>query len=131
MSADVFSLPVEQLPCVIHDSSLWFAERPEDLERAKALCQSCPVRVACLAGALSRQERWGVWGGEILHEGTVIARKRARGRPRKTEVADQPRVQLSIASATSCAERSRASESGDCSATMSSSASASLAKSSR
>jgi WhiB family redox-sensing transcriptional regulator len=28
-----------------------------------------------------------VWGGEIFERGTVIARKRPRGRPRKTAVA--------------------------------------------
>ena len=37
----------------------------------------------CLEGALERREPWGVWGGEIFDAGHVIARKRARGRPRK------------------------------------------------
>jgi WhiB family redox-sensing transcriptional regulator len=54
---------------------------------AKALCADCPVRDACLAGALSRAEPWGVWGGEIFERGTVIARKRPRGRPRKVVAA--------------------------------------------
>jgi len=36
-----------------------------------------------LAAALEREEPWGVWGGEILDRGTVIERKRPRGRPRK------------------------------------------------
>ena len=71
------------LPCHIDDPDLFFAERPDDLERAKVLCASCPVRQACLAGALSRSEPWGVWGGEIFDHGVVIARKRPRGRPRK------------------------------------------------
>ena len=66
---------------------LFFAEKPEAVDRAKALCRSCPVRVRCLAGALSRREPWGVWGGELLERGVVIATKRARGRPRKVEVA--------------------------------------------
>jgi WhiB family redox-sensing transcriptional regulator len=43
----------------------------------------CPIRSECLAAALERQEPWGVWGGEIIERGTVIARKRPRGRPRK------------------------------------------------
>ena len=42
-----------------------------------------PARLACLAGALERREPWGVWGGEIFERGTIIARKRPRGRPRK------------------------------------------------
>ena len=71
------------LPCRVQDPDLWFAERPADLEQAKRLCAECPVRAACLAGALDRAEPWGVWGGEIFDRGVVIARKRARGRPPK------------------------------------------------
>jgi WhiB family redox-sensing transcriptional regulator len=71
------------LPCRVQDPDLWFAERPADLEQAKRLCAGCPVRAACLAGALDRAEPWGVWGGEIFDRGVVIARKRPRGRPPK------------------------------------------------
>ncbi len=71
------------LPCHLGDPDLFFAERPDDLERAKQLCTVCPVRQACLAGALERGEPWGVWGGEIFEHGVVIPRKRPRGRPRK------------------------------------------------
>jgi WhiB family redox-sensing transcriptional regulator len=76
-----------RLPCRVSDPDLWFAESPADLEQAKALCADCPLREACLAAALERAEPWGVWGGEILDQGTVIARKRPRGRPRKNAVA--------------------------------------------
>lgn len=71
------------VPCHVEEPDLWFAEDPRDLERAKALCAECPIRRECLNAALERQEPWGVWGGEILDRGTVIARKRPRGRPRK------------------------------------------------
>ena len=71
------------LPCHEQDPELYFAEAPADLEHAKSLCQACPVRAECLAGALARQEPWGVWGGEIFLQGVVIPRKRPRGRPRK------------------------------------------------
>jgi WhiB family transcriptional regulator, redox-sensing transcriptional regulator len=70
-------------PCHVEDPDLWFAEDPRDLERAKALCAECPFQRECLNAALERQEPWGVWGGEILDRGTIIARKRPRGRPRK------------------------------------------------
>lgn len=73
-----------ELPCRASEADLWFADNPAGLERAKSLCVSCPVRQECLAGALARQEPWGVWGGEIFEYGKVIARKRPRGRPRKT-----------------------------------------------
>jgi WhiB family redox-sensing transcriptional regulator len=80
----------DDLPCRVEDPDLWFAERPAELERAKAFCHDCPARLACLAGALERQEPWGVWGGEIFDRGAIVAYKRGRGRPRKidpTEVA--------------------------------------------
>jgi WhiB family transcriptional regulator, redox-sensing transcriptional regulator len=74
------------LPCT-DDPDLFFAESPDDVESAKDLCRACPARLACLAGALERQEPWGVWGGELFLRGEIIPRKRPRGRPRKDEVA--------------------------------------------
>ena len=75
------------LPCRVEDPELWFAESPAQLEQAKSFCGECPIRGACLAGALDRGEPWGVWGGEIFERGAVIARKRPRGRPRKVVAA--------------------------------------------
>lgn len=77
----------QDLPCRSGDADLWFAESPAELERAKSLCSSCPVRAACLAGALDREEPWGVWGGEIFERGVVVPRKRPRGRPNKADLA--------------------------------------------
>ncbi|MEO7058960.1 MAG: WhiB family transcriptional regulator [Lapillicoccus sp.] len=74
------------IPCQEYDSELWFAESPTDVEFAKSLCAACPFRVECLAGALDRHEPWGVWGGQLLVQGAVVARKRPRGRPRKNDV---------------------------------------------
>ncbi|WP_407937099.1 WhiB family transcriptional regulator [Kineosporia babensis] len=76
-----------EMPCRVFDAELWFAESPTDVEHAKALCQDCPVRQECLAGALDRHEPWGVWGGELFVAGVVVPRKRPRGRPRKVVVA--------------------------------------------
>jgi len=81
------ALPVGlDLPCA-EDPELFFAESPEDVETAKAMCRGCRARPACLTGALERREPWGVWGGELLMRGAIVPRKRPRGRPRKTEVA--------------------------------------------
>ena len=81
------ALPVGlDLPC-IEDPELFFAESPQDVEQAKAICRGCRARIACLAGALERREPGGVWGGELLMRGAIVPRKRPRGRPRKTDVA--------------------------------------------
>ena len=77
----------ERLPCRVNDPELWFAESPQDVEFAKALCTDCPVRDLCLDGAKERREPWGVWGGQLFLQGVVIPRKRPRGRPRKNEAA--------------------------------------------
>jgi WhiB family redox-sensing transcriptional regulator len=77
----------QELPCLTNDPELFFAESPADVELAKQLCRSCPVRVSCLEAALERREPWGVWGGELFQRGSVIPRKRPRGRPRKSEAA--------------------------------------------
>jgi WhiB family redox-sensing transcriptional regulator len=74
------------LPCT-EDPELFFAEAPEDVEAAKALCQGCRARANCLEGALDRREPWGVWGGELLLRGIIVPRKRPRGRPRKDDAA--------------------------------------------
>ena len=70
------------LPCQKHPE-LFFAEQPSHLARARLLCQACPLREGCLAGALERGEEYGVWGGQILLRGEVVPFKRGRGRPRK------------------------------------------------
>jgi WhiB family redox-sensing transcriptional regulator len=77
----------KELPCRSNDPELFFAESPADVELAKALCRTCPLMDECLAGALDRHEPWGVWGGQLLVHGAIVARKRPRGRPRKCEVA--------------------------------------------
>lgn len=71
------------LPCRSAPADLFFAESPVDVERAKQLCSGCELAAPCLAGALERQEPWGVWGGQLVLGGAVVPHKRPRGRPRK------------------------------------------------
>ena len=70
---------------------LFFAEDEFDVARAKAICRKCGLAEACLQGALEREEVYGVWGGELLVEGVIVAIKRGRGRPPK-----QPRPVLVV-----------------------------------
>jgi WhiB family redox-sensing transcriptional regulator len=84
--ADVHDVDLA-LPCHAEDPELFFAESPTDVELAKAVCLPCPLRTACLDAALERREPWGVWGGQLVLQGTVVPRKRGPGRPRKDEQA--------------------------------------------
>ena len=68
-------------------TGVFFSEELQDIAAAKALCATCPVILDCLEGAIDRHEPWGVWGGEIFERGSIVARKRPRGRPRKDAVA--------------------------------------------
>jgi len=89
-----------ELPCRQYDPDLWFADVPADLEVAKALCGSCPLKAECLAGAIERAEPWGVWGGEIFERGAVVPRKRPRGRPRKEDLARDAVLRVEVANRT-------------------------------
>ena len=80
----------DEVPCQQEDPELWFAESPDDVEFAKALCGTCPIQRACLDGALQRREPWGVWGGQLFIGGVVVPRKRPRGRPRKDATPVEP-----------------------------------------
>jgi len=70
-------------------TALFFSEQIDDIARAKAICHLCPMIEPCLQGALERREPWGVWGGQLLCNGKILAQKRKRGRPPKN-----PPVQL-------------------------------------
>src|SRR5262245_48639951 len=63
---------------------LFFSEELQDIARAKRICAECPVIEPCLAGALERHEPWGVWGGQLILNGRLLANRRRRGRPPKT-----------------------------------------------
>ena len=69
-------------------TALFFSEQLDDMARAKAFCRGCVVREECLDAAIDRREPWGVWGGEIIVNGKVIAQKRKRGRPPKVRPAE-------------------------------------------
>jgi len=45
------------------DAELFFPPTEDESGTAKAICETCPVRLACLAFSIERNERFGVWGG--------------------------------------------------------------------
>ena len=99
LDLDVTEDPTPDLPCRAVADDLWFSEVPAELERAKTFCVGCPLRRECLEGALERREYCGVWGGEIFDRGTVIARKRPRGRPSKAALARDAEIAAARAAA--------------------------------
>ena len=44
--------------------------------RAKVICRTCPVRIACLADALDNKVEFGVWGGMTERERRALLRRR-------------------------------------------------------
>ena len=44
--------------------------------RAKLVCQGCPVRTECLSDALDNQVEFGVWGGMTERERRALLRRR-------------------------------------------------------
>ena len=62
---------------------LFFSDDLVDIGGAKAMCEKCALKANCLAGAMEREEPWGVWGGELLLNGRIVTSKRACGRPPK------------------------------------------------
>lgn len=62
---------------------LFFSDDKYGIARAKAICSKCGLAPTCLADALDRAEPFGVWGGQLLVDGVIVAIKRGRGRPPK------------------------------------------------
>lgn len=54
----------------------------EGIDNAKGICRRCPVSEACLDAALSRNEKFGVWGGTTPNERNSKRRAEANRRAR-------------------------------------------------
>lgn len=62
--------------CESADPDLFFSDVTEDIAAAVVICQGCPGRLLCLAGAVERREVFGVWGGTDFnpeHENQELA----------------------------------------------------------
>lgn len=49
-----------------------------EIQRAKAVCASCPVRQACLTFALDTHQGYGIWGGYDDDERRLLLRQRQK-----------------------------------------------------
>lgn len=76
-----------QAACRDYDPEAWFpVARPgmgvkgarlvaADVENAKSVCAKCDVRTPCLAAAIERDERYGIWGGMTTEERDALKRR--------------------------------------------------------
>jgi len=62
--------------CAETDPEAFYPAKGASTVAAKAVCTRCPVRGECLAEALERRERHGVWGGLSEPERRALLRRR-------------------------------------------------------
>lgn len=74
----------DEAACAGSDTDLFFpvGEDEETVALAKAVCDVCPVREACLGYALSTNQPEGIWGGMTAPERRRL-RRRIRERQRR------------------------------------------------
>ena len=66
--------------CAGRDTEVFFPEGEQPTIIAKSICRRCPVRPDCLAHAIERGERYGIWGGFTEHaRALLVARVAGRG----------------------------------------------------
>lgn len=83
-NADIWDWQMKGL-CRGADSSMFFhpdgergRERSARENRAKAMCQSCPVLTECRTHALRVGEPYGIWGGLSESEREMIIKRGVR-----------------------------------------------------
>ena len=71
----------ESAACRFLETDLFFpigktGRAVEEIQRAKAVCASCPIRQPCLTFALDTHQGYGIWGGYDEDERRVMLRQR-------------------------------------------------------
>ena len=72
----------DQALCAEVDPEIFFPEKGGSTRDAKRVCRSCEVRAECLAYALGRDERFGIYGGTSERERRRLKRSSST-QPRK------------------------------------------------
>lgn len=60
------------------DPEIFYPDNDDHADVAKAVCEECQVRIACLNHALDNREHQGVWGGATARERRRLLRQRRR-----------------------------------------------------
>jgi len=76
--------------CADLPADLFHPERGESTKEAKAVCATCLVRLECLEWAVTRPEKFGIWGGRSERERRRLRGIRARGLPDPAPPDDTP-----------------------------------------
>jgi WhiB family redox-sensing transcriptional regulator len=77
----------QEASCLTRDPELFFpvgntGGALRQINRAKAICAECPVRVQCLRWAVDSGVDHGVWGGWSEDERRSLKRRTSRSRAR-------------------------------------------------
>ncbi len=56
-------------------ADLFYPARGESTAEATSVCQGCPVQGECLAAAVGRNERFGIWGGTSARQRRPLRRE--------------------------------------------------------
>ncbi|MHB1445867.1 MAG: WhiB family transcriptional regulator [Acidimicrobiales bacterium] len=67
-------------------TGLFFSDDPDEVAMAKSICAGCCIAEECLTGATARREPAGVWGGQELRNGQVLAGHARSSRPSRALV---------------------------------------------
>ena len=59
------------------DADLFFPERGASTRKAKGICAACQVQGDCLEFAVTKSEKFGIWGGLSERERRKIRKQRA------------------------------------------------------
>jgi WhiB family transcriptional regulator, redox-sensing transcriptional regulator len=60
------------------EAAIFYPDDEESAVSAKAVCESCHVKVSCLEHALANREKAGVWGGATERDRRRIVRQRRK-----------------------------------------------------
>jgi len=71
----------ERAACRGYDPDIFYPTSGDGVQRAAAICATCPVKEPCLAYALSAHESVGVWGGTSERERVRMRRASLVGAP--------------------------------------------------
>lgn len=70
----------------LDDGTIWeqFGDTSSAYDKARAVCNQCPIKELCLQDAMERKERFGMWGGL-----TPIERRRIERRDRRKRLQER------------------------------------------